>query len=224
MGLVTFPMEEPEKSAGSALPQLPGQSEFAPNDLLMIQHLLSEAEPLTALYTTECIDPVALHFVPENTWISRVVSLQYLHDDYFGRKNNTNRRFEHKLWNALQITAAFPNMTKLVGVVWVTDSVIKVYKHAFAKLLNITTVDGGLFHKQGNFTRHGFVTLTEAEAKAKVPAEELHDVDYREVLLLTHEHQQFTMLSSEDNIATCRWNNPTGVSRVASLRMEALTE
>lgn len=217
-------MEDPDKASSSSLPQITGQPDFQANDILVLQHLLTETEPLTALYTTECIDPQALHFIPENAWTSQNVSLQFLYTDYFGRKNNVNRRFEHKLWNALRITSAFPNMTKLVGVVWVTDTVMKVYKHPFARLLNITAIDGALFHKQGNFTRHGFVTLNDTEAKAKVPPEHLHDVDFRDVLLLTHRTLQFTMLSGEGNISTCRWDNPTTVARVASLRIETLND
>lgn len=212
-------MEDSDKTGGTPLPQL-GGTELQGNDLMVLQQFLSEVEPLASLYTTECLDPLALRFIPENTWTSRMTSLQALHEDYFGRKNNVNRRFEHKLWNALQITAAFPNMTKIVGVMWVTETIIKVYKYPFAKLLNITAVDGGLFHKQGNFTRHGFVPVTEAEARASVPAEHLLDVNFRDVLLLVHQMRQFTMTSSEVNIATCRWDNPVGAARTASLRID----
>lgn len=219
-------MEDPEKSNTGSLPQVAmhTHAEFQPSDLIVLQHILSEAEPLTALYTTECLDPQALHFVPENSWTQQTVTLQSLQEDYFGRKNNVNRRFEHKLWNALRITSMYPNMVKVVGVMWVTESIIKVYKYPFAKLLNISAVDGGLFHKQGNFTRHGFVVLTDADAKAKVPVEHLHDVDYRDVLLLTHSSGQFTMMSSEGTISSCKWDNPSGTTRIASLRMTPLHE
>jgi hypothetical protein len=216
-------MDDSEKGIGSSLPQISiaGQSDFPPNELLVLQHLLSETSPGSALWASEVLDPTALRFVPETSWTSQTVSLQTLHCDYFGRKNNVNRRFEHKLWNALQITAAFPNMLKIVGVVWVSDFVIKVYKYAFAKLLNISAVDGGLFHKQGNFTRHGFVTLSDAEARAKVLPEHLVDVDFRDVLLIWHQHAQFTRLASEGTISGCRWDNPVQVTRVATLRLDA---
>ena len=217
-------MEDPDKTSGASLPQIPGQADFQQNDLLVLQHLLTETEPLAALYTTECIDPQELHFIPENAWTPGNVSLHTLHSDYFGRKNNVNRRFEHKLWNALRITSAFPNMTKLVGVIWVTETIMKVYKYPFAKLLNITAIDGGLFHKQGNFTRHGFVALNDTEAKAKVPAEHLQDVDFRDVLLVMHRSMQFTISSTEGSISTCRWDNPTSSARVASLRIETLQD
>jgi hypothetical protein len=115
-------------------------------------------------------------------------------------------------------------MIKLVGVTWVTETIIKVYKYPFAKLLNITAVDGGLFHKQGNFTRHGFIPLSDAEAKTKVPADQLSDVDYRDVLLIMHQNLQFSLLSSEGSVNACRWDNPTGATRIASLRMDALQD
>jgi hypothetical protein len=219
-------MDDSDKGMGSSLPSMSmgGQSDFQPNELLVLQHLLSETEPLNALYTSEVIDPVALRFLPDSGWSQQMVSLHSLHDDYFGRKNNVNRRFENKLWNALRITAAFPNMTKLVGVVWVTDTIIKVYKFQFAKFLNIAAVDGGLFHKQGNFTRHGFVMVSDADARAKVPPEHLLDVDFREVLLLQHQHGLFTAMSSERSISTCRWDNPSGATRVATLRLEPREE
>ena len=111
-------------------------------------------------------------------------------------------------------------MIKLVGVTWVTDSIIKVYKYPFAKLLNISAIDGGLFHKQGNFTRHGFVPLSDSEAKVSVPSEHLSDVDFHDVLLITHSQHNFTMNSTEATISQCKWDNPSSVSRVASLRID----
>jgi hypothetical protein len=216
-------MDDSEKPSGKALPAMPiSDQPFQANDLLVLQHLLSETEPLTTLYTSDVIDPVALHFLPENGWSRQIVSLHSLHDDYFGRKNNVNRRFEYKLWNALRLTTVFPNMTKLVGVVWVTESIIKVYKQTFAKLLNIAAIDGGLFHKQGNFTRHGFVILTHEEARERVPPEHVVDVDFRDVLLITHGRALFTALAGEASISSCRWENPTAATRIATLRMDAL--
>jgi hypothetical protein len=212
-------MDDGDKPPLSGL-SLSVPSDFPPGDLLALQHLLTATDPMGMLYSSEVIDPVALHFLPEAGWSQQCVSLQGLHGDYFGRKNNVNRRFEHKLWNALRLTSAFPTMTKLVGVVWVTDSVIKVYKQPFAKLLSIAAIDGGLFHKQGNFTRHGFVILSDAQAREKVPPEHLVDVDFRDILLIEHQRGQFTALSSPDTIAACRWDNPTGATRVATLRIQ----
>lgn len=208
-------MEETVKQ--SNLPQSPD----LPNaDLITLQNLIGDADPYSVLYQEEALNPVQLGFIPESNWAPQAMSMQRLHEDYFGRKNNLNRRFEHKLWNALRITTEFPAMVKLVGVVWVTNTVIKVYKFTFAKLLNIAAIDGGLFHKQGNFTRHGFVPLTEAEARKIVPEESLADVDFHDVLLITHAQGNFTMESNEEAISRCKWDNPAGVSRVASLKID----
>jgi hypothetical protein len=209
-------MDDGDKAPLSGL-SLSVPSDFPSSDLLVLQHILTETEPMSVLYTSEVIDPIALHFLPEAGWSQQCISLQSLHNDYFGRKNNVNRRFEHKLWNALRLTSAFPPMTKLVGVVWATDSVIKVYKQPFAKLLNITAINGGLFHKQGNFTRHGFILLSDDQAREKVPPEHLLDVDFRDVLLIEHLRRQFTAISSPESIGACRWDNPTAATRVATL-------
>ena len=203
---------------------LQNQTDMQTSDLIALQHILTEADPVVTLYHEQCIDPVALHFIPESAWTSQNLSLHSLHEDYFGRKNNLNRRFEHKLWNALRITLTFPAMVKFVGVVWVTDTIIKVYKFAFAKLLNISAIDGGLFHKQGNFTRHGFVMLSDSEAKLKVPAEQLADVDFHDVLLITHSQHNFTISSTEATISQCKWDNPTSATRVAALRIENIQD
>jgi hypothetical protein len=209
---VTFlgSMDESAKSINSSLPfmLIASQSQIQPSDLLVFQHILTETEPLTALMASEIIDPIALRFVPHSAWTQQTTSLQSLHDDYFGRKNNVNRRFEHKLWNALRLTSAFPNMTKIIGVVWVNDTIIKVYKYSFAKFLNINAVDGGLFHKQGNFTRHGFVVISDEDARDKIAPNLLVDVDFRDVLLIIHQHGLFTVLSPEETISGCKWNNP----------------
>lgn len=176
----------------------------------------------TTIYTAPTIDTVALHFIPQETWNQKAVSLQYLAENYFSRKNNVTRRFEHKLWNALRITSAYPAMIKYIGVAWVTDTVFKVYKQTFAKLLNITCVDGGLFHKQGNFTRHGFVILPDHAEHQQIPESQLEDVDHHDVVLMFHKNMSFTSQSSEDKISTCKWENPNGAPRVASLRMSPL--
>ena len=201
------------KDENPIIPQLP--SDIQPADILAFSQIFADAENQ---FGAEVINPVELHFIPENTWTNQNVSLHFLHEEYFGRKNNVNRRFEHKLWNALQITLAKPNLVKFIGVVWVTEKIMKVYKHPFAKLLKISVVDGGLLHKQGNFTRHGFISLREEDIKGQVPKEYLEDVDYKDVILITHSKEAFTMHSTEKSINECKWDNPAGATRVASLK------
>jgi hypothetical protein len=208
-------MEEDRPSKHSSdLPSL-GYQEF---DIASLQQLIAETEPITTLYTAEILDPVALGFIPASAWQPRPVSLHYLYETYFSRKNNVNRRFEHKLWNALAITRHYPHLIKLVGVTWMTERIIKVYKHAFGKLLGIGAIDGGLFHKQGNFTRHGFVQVPDVLARQEIAEDQLADVENRDTILLWHKDQSFSMKSTEDGIGLCRWDNPTVSTRVATLK------
>jgi hypothetical protein len=197
-------------------------SGYHDSDLFNLQKLLAEAEPMASLYTAEIIDPIALGFVPTGSWSPQTSSLQVLQDSYFIRKNNVNRRFEHKLWNALRITSAYPNLTKCVGVHWLNDRIIKVYKRVFARLLNISCIDGGLFHKQGNFTRHGFVVVLEAAAKQELASEQILDVDFREVTLISHKDGRFIRDADEETISHCRWENPGGTTRIAALKFDSL--
>lgn len=182
-------------------------------DMIMLNSLL-ENDTHKDLWNAEILDPVTLGFIP-TIWKPKPQSLMSLRETYFSKKNNVNRRFEHKLWNALRITKTFHNYVPVVGVQWVTKDIIKVYKRSFAYLLNITTIDGGLFHKQGNFTRHGFVELSENEAKALLPESVRADVDFRDVHLLKHKDGFFTDDSTEETINYCKWDNPTGSSRIA---------
>ena len=200
--------------------QQPGVTEMSQHDLAM-QSYIQDQDPLQALCNSEIIDPVALQFIPKSTWASwKPTSVQGLHDTYFSRKNSVSRRFEHKLWNCLRITSAFPNLTKVIGVCWVDNKIIKVYKFHFAKFLAITCVDGGLFHKQGNFTRHGFIPLTEPEAQQALTPDQLVDVDFRDVSLVYHQEGHFTADATEEEISGCKWVDPTPATRTAALKIQ----
>lgn len=195
-------------------------TEIQPSDILALQNFLTENDPMAAL-ANDIIDPIALEFIPKNTWASwKPTSLQSLRESYFVKKNSVSRRFEHKLWNCLRITSAYPNLTKIIGVQWVSTTVIKVYKYPFAKFLNINSVDGALFHKQGNFTRHGFVELTEADAQRDLSPDICVDVDYRDVHLVYHHNASFTADSTEEIICNCKWVDPQPISRVAQLKID----
>lgn len=185
-------------------------------------YFLGEPENITELTQGETIDPIRLRFVPISSWTSKQVSLSYLEETYFSRKNNVNRRFEHKLWNALQITKAFPNLISQVGVVWISNTIFKVYKSIFARLLHIRCINGGLFHKQGNFTCHGFVVLTESEISSSKIFQNslLLDVDYRNVVCVAHKNRSFTMDAPESTISECKWDNPVPQSRIATLKID----
>lgn len=207
-------MESEEKPGNQA----PSQHEVS-NDMVALQNYLNENDPIAALCNADIIDPIALGFIPKATWSTwKQTSVTSLHESYFSKKNSVSRRFEHKLWNCLRITTAFPNLAKIIGVVWVNNRIIKVYKKPFAKFLSINCVDGGLFHKQGNFTRHGFLDLNEQDAQRELPPEAYSDVDYRDVHLICHESGQFTTDSTEESIANCKWVDPAPTTRIAQLK------
>lgn len=100
-----------------------------------------------------------LGFVPQSEWPLQSMSLWDLRSMYFTRRNGAARQFDFKLYNALCITAKFPDSYKYVGAVWINQTVMKINSQIFANLLGIHAIQGGLFHKQGNFSRHGFTHI-----------------------------------------------------------------
>lgn len=170
------------------------------------------------LDANDMIDSKLLHFIPQDKFEKfNPMSLDDLRTKYFGRKNHACRRFEYKLWNALLITTVYPNLIPQVGVCWVNDNIIKVYKQSFAKLMNINHIDGGLFHKQGNFTRHGFVICEKEKVMQEIPQDQLEDVDFKNVVLVYHKENTFTKNSTEDEINSCKWDNPSPRTRIANI-------
>jgi hypothetical protein len=125
--------------------------------------------------------------------------------DFFQRKNHANSRFSHKLYNALKITLDDPFYVEFIGIEWVTDVVLKIDKRIFARLLAIKTVDGSLFHQQGNFPSHGFVELSEQTGLEYVPKEVLDGVDFDNVRLLVHQEGVFRRNCTEADIERCKW-------------------
>lgn len=155
------------------------------------------------------VSPQALGFLPSNYWLNLDSTFGDLVTKFFQRKNNANCRFPHKLYNALAIVDQDPKMYNLLGVKWITNEIFKVDKLIFGRVLGISSIDGGLFHRQGNFPSHGFreVSSTElAELKNKFGAE-LADVDQERIRLLYHEAKMFTKTSNEDSVTKCRWAN-----------------
>ena len=115
------------------------------------------------------------------------MSLWELRQMYFTRRNGAARQFDFKLYNALCITNRYPEAYDHVGAIWVTPTVMKIKAPAFAHLLGIHAVQGGLFHKQGNFSRHGFQNIP--GAVHRIP--ECADVDDYNVRLFTDRLNRF---------------------------------
>lgn len=75
------------------------------------------------------------------------------------------------------ITKTFPDSYPFIGVVWVTDRVFKVNSTIFAYLLGIHSIQGGLFHKQGNFSRHNYQQVLKQNSHDIETNVDISDVD-----------------------------------------------
>lgn len=151
------------------------------------------------------INPILYGLIPVKYWKNEDIPFGDLITNYFQRKNNANSRFVHKLYNALRLTTVKPELTAYLGVVWVSDRVFKVYESKFSRALGIRTINGSLFHKQGNFPSHGFVELTHQYARTMVPPIHLLDVDYQHVRLIAHARGIFTVFFNEKDFERCKW-------------------
>jgi hypothetical protein len=158
-----------------------------------------------------CADPaIVLHpqklgFIPREFWSNESITFGQLVKEFFQRKNHANSRFAHKLYNAVKIILDDPFYIEFVGIEWITDVVLRVDKKAFARLLAIKTIDGSLFHQQGNFPSHGFVELTEQTAMDFLSRDKLLGVDFDNIRLFAHHEGLFTKNITEEEIEQCKW-------------------
>jgi hypothetical protein len=149
--------------------------------------------------------PHELGFLPSNYWLPEDTTFADFVTKFMQRKNNANCRFPHKLYNALSLVEHTPSFFHLLGVQWVTDRVFKVDKAIFGRVLGIMAVDGGLFHRQGNFPSHGFAELTGSEVERLKALYPLADVDQDRVRLCYHKGDSFAKDSTEDAVTRCKW-------------------
>lgn len=151
------------------------------------------------------LSPQALGFLPSSYWLALDTTFGDLVTKFFQRKNNANCRFPHKLYNALAIVEKYEKLFNILGVKWITDTVFKVDKYIFGRLLGISSIDGGLFHRQGNFPSHGFTEVTSNELQALREKFNLKDVDQDRIRLLHHPLGRFSRTSDEETINQCKW-------------------
>jgi hypothetical protein len=151
------------------------------------------------------ISPQSLGFLPSNYWMNLDSSVGDLVSTFFRRKNNANCRFPHKLYNALELVEHDRNFYNLLGVQWITNEIFKVDKLIFGRLLGIGSIDGGLFHRQGNFPSHGFAELSTTEFEDLRRNVDVSDIDHDRVRLLVHRGGSFSRTSNEDSVTSCKW-------------------
>ena len=105
------------------------------------------------------INPHQLGFIPQGFWPNESYQFGDIVRDFFHRKNHPSGRFSHKLYNALKLTESNNYYFQFTGVEWKSKEVLHVDKIRFARLLGIKSIDGSLFHQQGNFPAFGFAEL-----------------------------------------------------------------
>jgi hypothetical protein len=152
--------------------------------------------------------PRRLGFIPGTLWVDEDTTFGEFVNDFFRRKNNANCRFSHKLFNALALGAFNPTYQNFTGVSWLTELILRVDKRVFARLLGIKSIDGSLFHQQGNFPSHGFTEIGSGDRERCVPpGVDLTGVDFENVRLLIHSRGQFRKGCTSKDIEKCKWAN-----------------
>ena len=153
------------------------------------------------------LNPSENGFMPKKFWEKiKTTTFGWCLTNFFQKKNNLNTRFCFKLFNALQISQIYPELSKYVGVWWVNKKVIKVNKYVFGRLLGIKMVDNSFFHQQGNFPAHGFVEITHSEVKKYCPDIQLDDVDHDAVRLFFHSEGTFVQGCHEEDIIDSKFS------------------
>lgn len=196
-------VDNPEKQSLLEDPRLAEHDRFIQKARKEVDHLdLSSISFQQALVNPAFkFNPRTLGFIPSSFWADKPTSFEQMRADFFTRKNNSNCRFPHKLYNALILSELRPEFVDLVGCQWVDDKTIKINREKFARLLGIKSVEGSLFHKQGNFPSHGFVEVDPQVVRSQFP-----DFDFTSDRLLVHKDGVFVRGCSEDDISKCKWS------------------
>lgn len=215
--------QQPQKISQLTAAQIQQMAQFFNQDISLPQsrNRKMSSQPLPVVpnittsadeeFNTICQDhdikfnPHKLGFIPTKFWPDKDYTFGELVSDFFQRKNNANSRFYHKLYNALKISEDDPFYSEYLGIEWIGNNVLKVDKKKFARLLNIKTIDGSLFHQQGNFPSHGFIEIGSNDARNYVSEDDLNNVDYENVRLLIHQNGVFIRGCTEESIEKCKW-------------------
>lgn len=112
------------------------------------------------------INPTQIHLLPEKYWSQQSPTLTFAQmvNSYFKQNRTQNSTFMLKLYNLLLISINYPILEKALGVRWVNDNVIEVSRSGLVNIFNLreNTVDGSMFHRQGNFPTHKFIEVNES--------------------------------------------------------------
>ena len=205
--LLMSPLYSPQLMYSQPLIQFPNPTSNIVQIIPCYQHIVPVTAPIISLNSLSNIhiNPFRLGFLPTEIADDKMISLSELMKTHFQTRSTKKIRFEHKLWNALCITKSNPIMFNVVGVMWITNTIMKVHRTVFANLLGITKPTAALFNIQGSFPSHGFVEVDINEARSQVDPFQLVDVDGIQIRLFKHEHLQFTSSSGIECLLNCRW-------------------
>jgi len=177
--------------------------EFAKSKRMELPRILSlcpELENVNILfhclknnYLKKMINPSRMGFIPKSCWLNEEISIEDLRRDYFLKRKGSFRRFDYKLYNALQITKCYADTYEVIGVQWINKNIMKIDSRIFGSLLGIHFVQGGLFHKQGNLCRHKFVHIYKSQVMNMEDNHLCDDVDDHIVRLFYDELNRFSI-------------------------------
>lgn len=149
------------------------------------------------------ISPSKLNFFPTEVWASNQdeVTLEDLISSFFHARCSSKIRFEHKLWNSLQITRFKPQLFYYIGIRWVSKTIIQVNQEAFGNFLDLKKAASTFFTSKGYFPSHGFIEIPKSKIRENINEDivinETDDCRY-----LEHIKKSFRMDSTENEIAS----------------------
>lgn len=151
------------------------------------------------------INPKIMGFLPGDAWKDEEVQFWVVVSSFFRKKNSNHCKFAYKLYNALLLTETVPELFPVVGIRWITETVFIVEKNTFAKLLGVRSIDGSLFHQQGNFPSHGFVELSFQESSHVAQEAGMTRTGHANYRFLKHASDGFSRQSGEQDIQNLKW-------------------
>ena len=169
--------------------------------LKTLHGVIDESELLTC-------DVHANNFVPKEYW-SRQKHHWLVRDlvtVYFRSRTSKFARFPFKLANALKITTWRPELFRVIGVKWVSPTVIMVNKTIFARLLGVKKATTAIFSSQGTFPTHNFVEIPIPYMSQVTTT----DSNYTpgDCKFFTRLDRKFTTTSTEQDMEACRYIPP----------------
>jgi hypothetical protein len=153
------------------------------------------------------VNPTELGFIPADSWRNQLIPFRSMISSFFHRRNTVKFTFPCKLVNALRIAERIPQAFAVVGVKWITDDIFLVHGPIFARLLNLKSIDAGLFHQQGNFPSHSFIEIPFDECRAIAESGGFHQLDKEIVRFFRHSSGDFRRNRENADPEKLKWTH-----------------